>query len=320
VRFPQFVTVTWMGLACAVAAGYAQTPMAPAPLTPAQERGLKRGDVFRECEKCPEMVVVPAGRFTMGSPRGEKNRKSDEGPRHVVTIGRPFAVGKFHVTVDQFAVFAQETGFSAHRWCDWRSPPFFAQENSLPHPAQEGSHPVVCVNWDDVKAYVDWIAKKTGKPYRLLSEAEWEYAARGRTSPGTYPRFWFGDDERDLCGYVNFWDQTLGNAEAPCNDGYEGTSPAGHFAPNAFGLYDMAGNAWQLTADCYHYNYNHGGYSGYNGAPTDGSAWPIRTCFSRVIRGGGFGSDPMQLRAANRNAGGDAHYLIGFRLARTLAP
>jgi formylglycine-generating enzyme required for sulfatase activity len=169
-----------VALACTAAAGYAQTLMAPAPLTPAQEPGLKRGEVFRECENCPEMVVVPAGRFTMGSAHSEKDRLRVEGPRHVVTIGRPFAVGKFHVTVDQFAVFAQETGFKAHPRCDWRSPPFFAQE---------GSHPVVCVNWDDVKAYVDWIAKKTGKRYRLLSEAEWEYAARGRTSPGTYPRF-----------------------------------------------------------------------------------------------------------------------------------
>jgi formylglycine-generating enzyme required for sulfatase activity len=142
-----------------------ETPSRPggaAPLTAVQERGLKAKDTFRECKDCPEMVVVPAGRFTMGSPSGEKERASDEGPQHVVTIGKAFAVGKFHVTRDQFAVFATETGFAAHSGCDWRNPDF----------TQEGSHPVVCVSWDDANAYANWLAKKTGKPYRLLSEAE----------------------------------------------------------------------------------------------------------------------------------------------------
>jgi formylglycine-generating enzyme required for sulfatase activity len=300
---------------CAVAGHAAE----PAPLTAVQERGLKPKDSFRECENCPEMVVVPAGRFTMGSPSGEKDRDSDEGPRHVVTIGRPFAVGKFHVTVDQFAVFVEETGRDmSKRLCSWRSPGF----------AQEGSHPVVCVNWDDANAYVDWIAKKTGKPYRLLSEAEWEYAARGRTSPGTYPRFWFGDDQKDLCRYGNFRDQKAGSAGAPCNDGYDGTSPAGHFAPNAFGLYDMAGNAWQWTADCYG--------SSYDGAPTDGSAWTTETCELinfyvdtpppyklregswRVVRGGSWFDYPRTLRAAERTSLIQESYRLGFRLARSV--
>jgi len=149
------------------------------------------------------MVVVPAGSFTMGAPNSEKDRSSAEGPQHEVTIRQSFAAGQLHVTVDQFSAFVQETGYEASSTCltfedgkygaragrSWRNPGF----------AQEGSHPVVCVSWGDARAYVDWIAKKTGKPYRLLSEAEFEYAARGRTSPGMYPRFWFGDDEKDLC-------------------------------------------------------------------------------------------------------------------------
>jgi formylglycine-generating enzyme required for sulfatase activity len=130
------------------------------------------------------MVVVPAGSFTMGSPESEQNRDDDEGPQHVVTISKPFAVGKLHVTVEQFDAFVRETReASSNCWMgkevagrSWRNPGF----------AQEGSHPVVCVAWDDAKAYVDWIAKKTRKPYRLLSEAEWEYAARA----GTTTPFW----------------------------------------------------------------------------------------------------------------------------------
>src|SRR5262249_7105541 len=130
----------------------------------------------------------------------------------------------------------------------WRNPGF----------EQGGSHPVVCVTWDDAKAYVVWLAKKTGKPYRLLTDAEWEYSARGRLSPGAYPRFWFGDDEKDLCRYGNGADQTARDrieaaknwTVAPCNDGHAYTSPAGRYEPNAFGLYDMAGNALQWTEDC----------------------------------------------------------------------
>jgi formylglycine-generating enzyme required for sulfatase activity/uncharacterized caspase-like protein len=276
-----------------------------APLAGQQERGLKAKDTFRECENCPEMVVVPAGAFTMGSPSGEKGRSSDEGPQHTVTIGRPFAVGKLHVTVDQFGAFVRDTSYNASACANgsWRNPLF----------TQDGSHPVVCVGWDDAKAYVDWLAKKTRKPYRLLSEAEWEYAARGRTSPGAYPRFWFGDDEKDLCRYANFEDEAVpGKKGAPCNDGYAHTSPAGHYEPNAFGLYDMAGNAWQWTEDCTH--------DSYNGAPADGSAWTTQCRDgSRVVRGGSWLSDPPYLRSARRHTYSTNH-AFGFRVARTLAP
>jgi formylglycine-generating enzyme required for sulfatase activity len=277
-----------------------QVAVAAPPAPPA-------GRSFRDCTDCPEMVVVPSGSFTMGSPPGEQGRWDDEGPQHVVTISRPFAVGKFHVTRDQYAVFVRETAYT-HSGCDWR-----------PSFAQEGSHPVVCVSWDDANAYVNWLAKKTGKPYRLPSEAEWEYAARGRTSPGAYPRYWFGDDEKDLCRYGNGADQkarashavSAGWTIAPCNDGYAYTSPVGHYQPNAFGLYDMFGNAWQWTADCWH--------GKYDGAPRDGTAWTTGGGGGRVVRGGSWNYSPRNLRAAvrSRDAGTNNN---GFRVARTLPP
>jgi formylglycine-generating enzyme required for sulfatase activity len=297
-------------------------PEQTGPLTAAQEGALERGRSFRECENCPEMVVVPAGKFTMGSPADEKNRYDDEDPQHDVTIGKAFAVGRTHVTVDQFDAFVRETGYVASSKCyifergdyeeqdgrSWRSPGF----------EQEGSHPVVCVSWNDAMAYVDWIAKKTGKPYRLLSEAEFEYAARGQTSPGAYPGFWFGSSENDLCRNGNGPDQQARNIPetsdwtfVSCDDGFAYTSPGGHFAPNAFGLYDMAGNAWQWLEDCWH--------DDYEGAPADGSAWTA-ACHLRdhVVRGGAWDFDPKNLRAAYRGSDTDANSNVGFRVARTL--
>jgi formylglycine-generating enzyme required for sulfatase activity len=286
---------------------------AAAPLSAVEECSLKPKDTFRECEKCPEMVVVPAGSFTMGSPYSEKGRETDEGPQHLVTIGNPFAVGKLHVTVDQYEAFIQATGYPATSNCNvydggkweskgsWRNPGF----------TQAVSHPVVCVSWDDAKVYVDWLAKRTGKSYRLLSEAEFEYAARGRTSPGSYPRFWFGDDERDLCQYGNFADLKAGAPNAPCNDGYNRTSPSGHYVPNAFGLHDMLGNAWQWTQDCFEGDYRR--------APTDGSAWTRVPCRS-IARGGSWLSDPKYLRAASRKPSFFADNDTGLRVARTLTP
>jgi formylglycine-generating enzyme required for sulfatase activity len=295
-------------------------PRSDAPLTPGQERGLKPKDTFRECANCPEMVVVPAGSFTMGSPEKEEGRWNDEGPQHVVTIGEAFAAGKWHVTVDQFAAFVRETGYASTKCYKW---PSLNRDGSWRDPgfAQEGSHPVVCVSWDDANAYVEWVAKTTGKPYRLLSEAEFEYAARGQTSPGAYKRFWFGNDEKEFCQNGNGADQKARDSIAaaknwtiaPCNDGYAYTSPAGHYTSNAFGLYDMAGNAWQWTADCYH--------DSYNGAPADGSAWTDKACNSdRVARGGSWDDNPRSLRAAHRGKSTGGNDFVGFRLARTLGP
>jgi formylglycine-generating enzyme required for sulfatase activity len=296
------------------------------PLSVTEECALKPQDVFRECDKCPEMVVVPAGSFTMGSPENEKDRSKDEGPQRRVRIVKPFAVGKFHITRDQFAAFVAETKYDAGSMCytfeagkgeekqgrSWRNPGF----------AQDGSHPAVCLNWNDANAYVIWLADKTKNPYRLLSEAEFEYAARARTAPGSYPRYFFGDDEKNLCGYGNGADQTArdtvegakGWAVAPCRDGYAYTSPVGKFTANGFGLYDMFGNAWQWTADCYH--------DSYRDAPADGAPWTTGDCSRRVLRGGSWVSLPSILRAAVRYgySADNRLYNFGFRLGRTLTP
>ena len=297
-----------------------------APLSTGEECALRPGDVFKDCNRCPEMVVVPAGAFTMGSPESEKDRDKEESPQHEVTFARQFAVGRVHVTVDQFAAFISETGYNTGSKCQtfeggkledrwgrsWRAPGFI----------QHGSHPVVCLNWNDAKAYADWLARKTGKAYHPVTEAEWEYATRARTQPGTYPRYWFGNEETDLCRYANVADQTAKSilagtkawTVAPCSDGYAHTAPVGSFAANGFGLHDMLGNALQWTGDCSH--------DDYKGAPSDGSAWTSGDCRIRPTRGGSWYNFPKNLRAAARiwaNANYRLNY-VGFRLARTLTP
>jgi formylglycine-generating enzyme required for sulfatase activity len=307
-----------------------------APLSASEERALKPKQAFRECAQCPEMVVVPAGSFTMGSPDTEKDRHKDEGPQHAVTFARSFAVGKFDVTVDQFAAFVAARGYDAGSNCStWDGSAWVeSQGRSWREPGfpQAGSHPAVCLSWNDAKAYVDWLARTTGKGYRLLTEAEWEYAERGRTAPGTYPRYPFGDNEKDLCRYGNVGDQTAKDAVpgagrgalAPCSDGYAYTSPAGSFPPNGFGLYDMVGNARQWTEDCLH--------NSYDGAPLNGSAWTaespnssqnaVADCSRRIIRGGTWFNSPRLLRAASRvwNPTDIRNHSVGFRVARTLMP
>jgi formylglycine-generating enzyme required for sulfatase activity len=296
------------------------------PLSAAAERGLKPKDSFKECDNCPEMVVVPAGSFTMGSPIRETGRFNDEGPQHTVKVGKPLAAGKFHVTVDQFSAFVTETGYDPGSKC-WTFEDGKGEERSgrsLLNPGftQGGSHPAVCLNWSDAKAYVDWLARKTGKTYRLLTEAEWEYAARARTVPGVYPRYSFGNDEKDLCSYGNDADQTAKTSipgakdwtVAACNDGYAYTSPVGSFAANGFGVHDMQGNVWQWTEDCYH--------DSYAGAPSDGSAWTTGDCGRRVVRGGSWSNDPKSLRSASRYRDTPDYrdFNLGFRVGRTLTP
>jgi formylglycine-generating enzyme required for sulfatase activity/uncharacterized caspase-like protein len=279
---------------------------APRPLSASEECSLKPKDVFKECDQCPEMVVVPAKSFVMGSPSNDSSRYNDEEPQHSVNIPRPFAVGKFHVTVEQFALFAAEvdyqlreecTVFESGKWEDnrpgrsWRNPGF----------SQSGLHPVVCVNWDDARAHSEWLSRKTGKEYRLLSEGEWEYAARA----GTTTHYFFGDDEKQLCHYAN-------GTGLSCSDRHEYTAPVGSYTPNAFGLHDMYGNAWQWVEDCWHENYA--------GAPSDGTAWTSTNCDARVLRGGSWLNLPRWLRSAVRikRAANARISNNGFRVARVL--
>jgi formylglycine-generating enzyme required for sulfatase activity len=257
--------------------------------------------VFSDVPGGPEMVVVPAGNFMMGSPDDEPGRSFNEGPRHKVTCARPFAVGRHAVTRGQFASFV---GATSHKTDDrWRSPGF----------SQDDSHPVVCISWDDARAYTSWLEKVAGRPYRLLTEAEWEYVARA----GTVTPFWWGSSIRTAQANYN------GNYfyESGSKGEYrQGTVPVGSFNPNPWGLHNVHGNVWEWCEDIWH--------DSYKGAPTDGSAWiPKRRSGGRsnqqghrVVRGGSWFDPPWDLRSALRvrysfELRGDS---IGFRLARTL--
>ena len=292
------------------------------------------GKEFRDCAACPEMVVVSAGSFMMGSPEGQDGRDSDEGPLHRVQISKPFAVGKNEVTLEEFARFVEETGRSMGNSCtasgdeDWKRPGF----------SQSYSHPVVCVNWEDAQSYAEWLSDETGTRYRLLNEAEWEYAARGGT---TTSRYW-GDNPSSACGNANGYDRTAEQGEDEwlrgeshaCSDGHAHTSPVGTFEANGFGLHDMLGNVHEWVEDCWHDSYtgapaDESAWIGYEldfcyfGASADESAWTAcGYCSNRVLRGGSWGNGPSALRSANRSgrATGFRSYFNGFRVARTLIP
>jgi formylglycine-generating enzyme required for sulfatase activity len=297
-------------------------PAQAQPLSATQERALKAGDTFRECDICPEMVAVPAGAFAMGSPATEESRDDTEGPQHPVRIGKPFALGKFEVTVDQFAAFIRETGHDMGTKCDiwkdgsWEERPGYSWRN--PGFAQEGTHPVACISWDDATAYLAWLSRKTGATYRLPTEAEWEYAARA----GTATRFHFGDAVADYCRHGNGADQSAFRdvpgadkwSVLPCSDGYGYTAPVGRYAANGFGLHDTAGNVFEWVEDCWHDNYD--------GAPADGSAWVNGgDCKVRVQRGGAWGYPPAYLRVAVRGRQTQDYRYVnaGLRVARPLA-
>lgn len=280
-------------------------------------RAPKAGTIFRDCPDCPEMVAIPAGSFDMGSPDSEDGRDKDEEPVHQVTVAS-FALSKTEITRGQFAAFVRETKYNAGDKCwtfaegkfkeregDWRKPGY----------AQDNRHPVTCINWHDAQAYAAWMSQKTGKQYRLPTEAEWEYAARGNT---TTSRYW-GDNPALACKYANVADKTA-KTKIPgsfawvaheCTDGFPYTAPVGSFKANAFKLNDILGNLWEWTEDNYH--------DKYDGAPTDGSAWKGEDT-KHALRGGSWNSDPQNVRAAVRNGNKPSlrFSIFGFRIARTL--
>ena len=266
---------------------YIANQVRPYLLSAAAERALKPGEVFRECAAdCPEMVVVPAGKFLMGSPLTERGHNKAEEPQHLVTIANAFAVSKYPVT------FADWDACAAYGDC--------AQD--IPDSGSgRGRMPVINVNWQDAERYAAWLSRITGKPYRLLSEAEFEYAKRG----GTQTAYYWGDDigrnHADCADCGSQWDRIQ-------------ATPVGTFAPNPFGLYDMAGNIWQWVQDCLHGNYG--------GAPEDGSAWTADDCEAHVLRAGAWLSGHLTVRSASRirTAVGDRTATVGFRVARTLGP
>jgi formylglycine-generating enzyme required for sulfatase activity len=250
----------------------------PKALTREVEGNLKPGDRFKECANCPEMVTIPSGEFIMGS-----DENDDEKPAHKVIIAKSFAVSRFEVTFEEYDDCVILGG------CQY-------------HPSDQGwgrgSRPVINVNLDDAQQYVSWLSRRTRKPYRLMSEAEWEYAARA----GTTSRYSFEADGWALGEYA--WHS--GNSEGR-------THPVGQKEPNAFGLHDVLGNVWEWVQDCYQHSYS--------GAPTDGSARIESDCSRRVLRGGSWGADPPHLRsAARRSQAFDVRdSIIGFRIGRALA-
>jgi formylglycine-generating enzyme required for sulfatase activity len=300
------------------------TPRTMQALSASEECGLKPRDVFRECEKCPEMVMVPAGEVLMGSDRDDIDggiAAANEGPQHKAVIRQAIAVGRFEVTRDQYAAFVTSSGYKAGDLCvtfENNKPQERADRSFLnPGYAQDGNHPAVCVSWVNAKAYVDWLSRSTGKSYRLLSEAEFEYAARA----GGSSRYGFGNDPGELCKFANGADQSAKAAGLPanapymnCKDGYPFTAPVGSFAPNAFGLYDLIGNVWEWTEDCF--------YGDYATARLESASRSTEVCGSRTLRGGDWFSTEQSLRPAVRaKADPDAHNDdIGFRVVRTLAP
>ena len=254
---------------------------------------------FQDCDVCPQMVVVPAGGYLMGSPDKEEGRAEDEGPQHEVRIAAPFALGKYEVTFAEWEACERAGGCPQGDMAvdddGWG----------------RGRRPVIRVNWQEAQRYVGWLSEKTGQSYRLPSESEWEYAARAGTSSSQY---WGGGDQ---CRHANGADASLKAdggwrwSAASCDDGHVHTAPVGSFAANDWGLHDTLGNVWEWTEDCWNGNYDD--------APRDGSSWQDGNCGWRVLRGGSWSLVPSILRAAYRSRAttGYRNVNVGFRVART---
>ena len=291
---------------------------------------------FQDGEEYPRMARIPGGQFLMGSDPANvvlatrlgasKDIVARETPAHMVRVAS-FSLGVTEVTRRQFEKFLVEAHHDAEGYCagwdgasvnwgsgrSWHDPGF----------QQDGDHPVVCITHWDATKYAEWLSRKTGHKYRLPTEAEWEYAARAGT---TTSRYW-GDGNQDACQYANVFDvsaavtfKIAADKAFPCNDGYVFTAPVGKYRPNAFGLYDMLGNAWEWTLDCYRENYV--------GAPSEDSATRAENCGGetssqvfglRVLRGGSWSNDPWEVRSADRSrsSASDRDYNAGFRVART---
>jgi len=280
---------------------------------------------FRDCPDCPAMVTVPAGSFQMGASEKEvrtavgvgvaRDDLKMEQPQHQVSVAS-FAMATTEVTREQFDTFVRDSGYQAGAPCwsmsgakpvksatnDWRNPGF----------AQSSKHPVACVTWEDARAYARWLGQKTGKSYRLPTEAEWEYAARAGSTVGTS----WGKASADACQYAN-----VANSSAvppsqlvkafPCADGFANTAPVAQFRANAFGLYDMLGNLWEWTEDCYN--------ASYVGAPANSSAWLAGDCSQHMFRGGSWHANPRFVRSTIRDWDFTTFRsnILGFRVART---
>ena len=291
---------------------YARAAVWPFVLPPERERALNPGETFRDCaadaDVCQDMVVLPKGEYWMGLPDNESN--GDETPRHKVKIDYPLAVAKFDVTWEAWDRCVALGGCSG-----------VPQDEGFGHVG----YPVINVTWHDAKDYVDWLARVTGKPYRLLSEAEWEYAARGVTRTNQpHPTFPWGNDPADICKHANLADKSFltsyskdivfNNEVVECDDGKVATASVGSYPPNAFGLYDMQGNVWQWVDDQWHPNFK-------GSPPVNGAVWSGGEQSSAVIRGGSWATPPILLRSGNRTSSDSSarETGLGFRVARPVS-
>jgi formylglycine-generating enzyme len=333
----------WL-LALAVAAALAAPPASAQ--TPTETKpAFKLLEPFRDCPTCPVMIPIGAGDFQMGPAQGEDDRekvppsfRSTTQPAHLVRIQAPFAIGKYEVTRTEFAEFIADTDHKPTESClifvpDREVPAFSTQRVDRsatfseragfswrnPGFRQSNDDPVVCVSWQDAKAYVAWLSRKTRQRYDLPSEAEWEYAARGTTVGA---RYW-GEGVQDICTFANGGDLSLVRTPGvlfekstpfmPCDDKSSFTAPVGKLKPNAYGLHDMIGNAAEWVEDCWN--------DSYIKAPDDGGPWTLGQCNRRVVRGGSwFNVHSRFLRAASRvsHAVDTRVSATGFRVARRL--
>jgi formylglycine-generating enzyme required for sulfatase activity len=259
------------------------------PLTPERERALKPKDSFKECDACPEMVVVPKGTFMMGTPPKEEGRFDDEFPLHKVTIAQPFAVGRFKISFDEWDACLADGGCGGNR----------GDDNHF----GRGRLPAHGISFEAAKSYLAWLSKKVGRTYRLPSEAEREYFTRA----GTTTAFWFGKtiSAKDANYYAS-----ITYAGGPRGEDAKAPKPVDAYAPNRFGLYQVHGNGWEWTEDCYNKRLT-------QDTPTNGSAWLEGDCNKRIVRGGPWNWHAYMLRSGHRygvyHGGG-----YSFRVVRSL--
>jgi formylglycine-generating enzyme required for sulfatase activity len=246
---------------------------------------------FADCKECPQMVVVPAGSFTMGSPPDELYRGAEA--RHRVSFAKPFALGAYEVTFEEWDACVADGGCNGYKPDD--------------HGWGRGKRPVVDVTWDDAKTYIAWLSKKTGKPYRLPSESEWEYAARA----GTTTAFAFG--AAITSAEANYDGTTAYGDGGGTGVNRQKTMPVGSFPANAFGIYDMHGNVWEWLEDCWSDEYG-------AATPADGAPFGNGNCDGRVMRGGSWEDYPGDIRSSARvgNNRDDQSWSDGFRVARAM--
>ena len=294
------------------------------PLFSAPAFAAEPGDVVKDCDICPEVVIVPPGEFRMGTPLGiPVDNETGEQPPIQMTIPKAFAMGRFEVTRGQFQAFATDTGFEPAILCRvWNGDlerydddPTRTWKTAFVPTRPRDTHPVNCVSWEDAQLYVAWLAERTGLGFRLPTEAEWEYAARAGSS-ALYP---WGNSPHQGCRWVNAYDldsrevYPLSWTHMACRDGFAGIAPVGSLEPNAFGLYDMLGNVWEFAEDC--------ATKSHIGRPQDGRAWVWEGgCARRIQRGGGWMTSVARIRPGYHGDANATHRFDfgGFRVARDL--